>query len=470
MISGRGEIGLAESQRSLIEKLLVMGKPVIWIAFGNPYVLRLFPQIQSYICTFSYSDVSQVAAAKALAGEIPITGKMPVSIPQCSRIGDGLRVPPLDMTLKTATPAQLGLPGASFEETRKLLAGFVENKAFPGASLVVGYKGSIILDDEEGRLDYSSASPKVTADTIYDLASVSKAVGTTTAAMMLFESGRLLLNAPAHDYLPEFKGPDKDKVKVWNLLNHSAGFPSYLPLFKENKGYQQILKAICDIPLVYEPGTKVIYSDFGMILMGEIISRAAGLSLDRFLATHLFEPLGMKSTFYNPPRSVIGRVAPTENDPWRNRVVRAEVHDENAYVMGGVAGHAGLFSSAHDLAVFAQMMLNGGIYDHRRFLKPDTIRRFTAAQDIAESGRALGWGKPLQSNWTGRIFSASAFGHTGFTGTSIWIDPEKELFIVLLTNRVHPSRENLKIDEARQAICESVVNALTPPATGSPVP
>jgi len=461
VISGKGNVSLPAGQRGLIDKLLASGKPVIWIAFGNPYLLRLYPQIQTYLCTFSYSDVSQIAAAKALAGEIPITGKMPVSIPQHSRVGDGLQVPRLDMTLKPASSPQLGLPEGAFEETKKLLAGFVENKAFPGASLVVGYRGSIVLDDSEGRLDYSATSSKVTADTIYDLASVSKAVGTTMAAMMLAESGRLLLSAPVQDYLPEFKGSNKEEVRVLNLLTHSAGFPAFLPLYREAKGYQQVLKMICETALIYEPGTKTLYSDLGMILLGEILSRAAGQPLDRLLAGHLSDPLGMESTSYNPPRNLLERIAPTENDPWRKRVVRGEVHDENAYAMGGVAGHAGLFSSGHDLAVFAQMMLNGGIYDHRRYLNPDTIARFTAAQGNAENARALGWGKPSPSNWTGKVFSVSAYGHTGFTGTSVWIEPEKQLFIILLTNRVHPSRANLKIDEARQVICESVVRAVS---------
>ncbi len=461
VISGRGTIALPENQRTLIDQLIATGKPIIWLAFGNPYLLRLYPQVPTYICTFSYSDVSQIAAAKALAGEIPITGRMPVSIPGCSRLGDGLQLPALDMTLKSAQPTELGLPENAFAETKRLLAGFVEDKAFPGASLVVGYKDSIVLDDEEGRLDYSAKSRRVTADTIYDLASVSKAVGTTTAAMMLFQSGRLLLNAPVQDYLPEFKGPQKDKVRVLNLLNHSAGLPPFLQLYKEYKGYQQMLKAVCETPLVYEPGTKTEYSDLGMILLGEIISRAAGRPLNQFLAQHLFEPLAMKSTFYRPPKSLLARIAPTEKDPWRGRIVRGEVHDENAYAMGGVAGHAGLFSSAHDLALFAQMMLNGGIYDHRRYLNPDTIQRFTATQEGKEGARALGWGKPDPSKWTEKVFSPSAFGHTGFTGTLIWIDPQRHMFIILLTNRVYPSRENLKIDEARQVICESVVQAIT---------
>lgn len=464
VISGKGSLALPESQRNLIERLLATGKPIIWLAFGNPYVLRLFPQIQTYLCTFSYSDVSQIAAAKAVSGEIPITGKMPVSIPQFFRVGDGLQVPMLDMRLNEASPTRLGLPDNAFENTKELLSGFVKNKAFPGASLIIGYRGFTVFDDSEGRLDYSNASVKVTGDTIYDLASVSKAVGTTTAAMILVESGRLLLNARVQDYLPEFKGANKDQVLVKNLLNHSAGLPSDLPLYKEAKGYQQILKRVLETPLVYDPGSKTLYSDLGMILLGEIISRAAGQPLDRFLAEHLFIPLGMKSTFYNPPRKMLGRIAPTENDPWRHRIVRGSVHDENAYAMGGVAGHAGLFSSAHDLALFAQMMLNGGIYDHRRYLNPDTIEHFTAVQGTSEAVHALGWGKPTVANWTGETFSAAAYGHNGFTGTLLWIDPQKQLFVILLTNRVYPSRQNLKIDEARQSICESIVRSVSLPA------
>ncbi len=166
----------------------------------------------------------------------------------------------------------------------------------------------------------------------------------------------------------------------------------------------------------------------------------------------------MKSTLYRPPKEMLERIAPTENDPWRQRVVRGEVHDENAYAMGGVAGHAGLFSTSHDLAVFAQMLLNRGMYDHRRYFRPETLERFTSAPTAGSE--SLGWQKPSASSWIGRAFSPAAFGHTGFTGTSIWIDPQRQLFIVLLTNRVHPSRENTKINEARQKLTESILRAL----------
>jgi CubicO group peptidase (beta-lactamase class C family) len=386
---------------------------------------------------------------------------MPVTIPGLCKVGDGLTVPRLDMTLHHAAPETVGLPQDAFREAEGLLAKAVESKVFPGAALVVGYRGTVVLDAATGCLDYQPGSAKVTGDTIYDLASVSKATSTTSAAMMLAESGKLLLGACVQDYVPEFQGPNKEKVLVQHLLTHSSGLPSFLPLYKEVHGYDEMLVKVCAAPLEFEPGTKVQYSDLGMILLGEIIRRASGRPLDQFVVQNLFTPLGMKSTFYRPNKSFLDRIAPTEDDPWRKRIVRGEVHDENAFAMGGVAGHAGLFSTTHDLAVFAQMLLNGGIYDHRRYFSVETIHRFTALQS---GDRALGWGKPSESDWTGKVLSPQAYKHTGFTGTSIWIDPQKQLFVILLTNRVHPTRENTRIDEVNQAIVEAVARAILPPA------
>ena len=465
VISGKGNFALTDNQRWIIERLLTSGKPVIWVALGSPYLLRAFPQADACVCTFSYSDVSQLAAARAISGEIAFSGKMPVSVPGLCKAGDGVQVPRLDMTLRHAAPEALGLRQDAFREVEDQLAKAVESKAFPGAALIVGYRGSIVLDTAAGSLDYQPGSPKVTGDTIYDLASVSKATSTTPAAMMLAESGRLLLGARVQDYIPEFEGPNKEKVLVQHLLTHSSGLPAFLQLYKEAQGYDQMLARVCAAPLEFEPGARVQYSDLGMVLMGEIIRRASGHPLDQYVAQNLFTPLGMKSTFYRPDRSFLNRIAPTEDDPWRKRVVRGEVHDENAFAMGGVAGHAGLFSTTHDLAVLAQMLLNGGIYDHHRYLSAETIRRFTSRQS---DDRALGWGKPSDSDWTGKVLSSQAYKHTGFTGTSIWIDPQKQLFIVFLTNRVHPTREDTRIDQVNQAVVEAVVQAISPPPAEAP--
>jgi len=465
-ISGKGNFTLTDTQRFVIDQLLAAGKPVVWVALGSPYVVRAYPRVDACICAFSYSDVSQLAAARAISGETAISGKMPVSVPGLCKVGDGLALPRLDMTLHHAAPETVGLPQNAFREVEGLLAQAVESKAFPGAALIVGYRGAVVLDAAAGSLDYQPGSPKVTGDTIYDLASVSKAASTTSAAMMLAESGKLLLSARVQDYVPEFEGPNKEKVLVQHLLTHSSGLPSFVLLYKEAQGYDQVLAKVCAAPLEFEPGAKVQYSDLGMILLGEIIRRASGRPLDQFVAQNLFTPLGMKSTFYRPDRSFLKRIAPTENDPWRKRIVRGEVHDENAFAMGGVAGHAGLFSTTHDLAILAQMLLNGGIYDHRRYLSAETIRRFTTRQS---DDRALGWGKPSESDWTGKTLSSQAYKHTGFTGTSIWIDPQKQLFVILLTNRVHPTRENTQIDQVNQAIVEAVVRAISPPAAEAPL-
>ncbi len=460
VISAKGSVALPQSQDALLSRIIATSKPVILVSLGNPYILRAVPGVAAYLCTFSYADVSQISAAKALSGEIAVSGKMPVSIPGYSKVGDGLQLPRLDMTLRAKSPTDFGLPANAFDETTGYLESYVNEKAFPGAALIVGYQGAIVLDAAAGRLDYSETSATVTDETIYDLASLSKAVGTTSAAMILVQSGRLLLDAPVNVYLPEFKGPDKDKVRVRDLLTHTSGLPGFLQLYKEVRGYGAFLNRVFAVPLEYPPGTKSVYSDLGMMLMGEIVARASAQPLDRFLQQKLFEPLGMNSTFYNPPKSLLSRIAPTENDPWRKRVVRGEVHDENAFAMGGVAGHAGLFSCARDLAVFAQMMLNNGLYDHRRYFNPGIVQRFTESQEAAGAARALGWAKPSENNWTGSVFSPAAYGHTGFTGTSMWIDPGRKMFIILLSNRVHPTRENLKIDDARKVISESIVKAI----------
>jgi beta-N-acetylhexosaminidase len=461
VVSGRGSVGLPENVRGFVEALTRTGKPLVWITFGNPYVLRLFPNIGTYLCTFSYADVSYTAAAKALAGEIEISGKMPVSIPGHAKIGEGLTVQRLDRTLKPAAPAISGVSPEALRQVQEVLDSYVQSKAYPGAALVVGYRGFILFQTGAGSFDYQPKSQPVTTDTIYDLASLSKVVGTTSAAMMLVDSGKLILSAPVQDYLPEFEGPGKENVRVQDLLSHTSGLPAFEPLYLQTKGYDQMIKAVCAVPLQNEPGARMVYSDLGMILIGEIVSRAAGEPLDRFLAERLFGPLGMASTTYNPPRSLVLRIPPTEKDPWRKRVVRGKVHDENAYAMGGVSGHAGLFGSAHDLAVFAQLLLQRGWYDHRWYFQPDTLARFTAAGD--SHGRGLGWGKPAPTAWSGRVFSPAAFGHTGFTGTVVWVDPGKQLFIVLLSNRVHPTRENPRFfDEAVEAIVNAVVAALPP--------
>jgi CubicO group peptidase (beta-lactamase class C family) len=214
----------------------------------------------------------------------------------------------------------------------------------------------------------------------------------------------------------------------------------------------------------------MVYSDLGAIILGQIVERVSGEPLDAYLTRHVFKPLGMASTQYRPGADLLPRIAPTEYDPWRQRHLRGEVHDENAFSLGGISGHAGLFSTGHDVARLTRMYLNSGILDGVRIVQPETIRRFTTVQDSAFSHRAMGWETPNGANSAGRLMKRPAFGHTGFTGTSIWIDPTRDLFVVLLTNRVNPTRQNLRIGAVRTALADAVVRIMDRDAASSPSP
>ncbi|MGH9657735.1 MAG: serine hydrolase domain-containing protein [Bryobacteraceae bacterium] len=320
-----------------------------------------------------------------------------------------------------------------------------------------------------GRLTYEDDAVSVAADTIYDLASLTKVVGTTAAAMILAERDALALDRPAAFHLPDFVEPydtaadplwaARGEVTVRRLLAHTSGLPAYEKFFLRARAKSHVLEEALALPLDEAPGRKTVYSDVGFILLGAIIEQTAGQTLDAFCEKELFAPLGMKDTRFNPPRELWDRIAPTEQDnEFRKRLIHGEVHDENAWVMGGVAGHAGLFGTAGDLAVFCRMLLAGGAVNETRILKRQTIAEFTRAWPTAEGpGRGLGWDKPSEPPSCGRHFSASSYGHLGFTGASLWIDPEQDLFVVLLTNRIHPTRMNEAIRRVRPAVHDAVV-------------
>jgi CubicO group peptidase (beta-lactamase class C family) len=291
------------------------------------------------------------------------------------------------------------------------------------------------------------------------MASLTKVVATTTAAMLLEEDGRLDIERTVASYLPEFDAPDKAPITVRMLLLHTSGMKQYQFLYKEVKGREQYLQRINAKPLIHAPGEKSDYTDWNMIVLQAVVERIAGKPLDSLLAERVYGPLGMRDTGFNPPASLKPRIAPTEVMPFRGGQVWGEVHDENAWAMGGVSGHAGLFASARDLAVFTQMLMNGGEYGGVRILRPETVARWTARQR-RDASRALGWDTPAPGSSAGRFFSPRSFGHTGFTGTSIWADPEKQLFVVLLTNRVDPTRDNQKIGPLRRAIADAVQSAV----------
>jgi CubicO group peptidase (beta-lactamase class C family) len=344
-----------------------------------------------------------------------------------------------------------------FSEVDRLLDSYQERGAFPGGVLAVGDRSGLIHLHPFGHLSYAPDARPVEAGTLYDLASLTKVVATTTMAMILVDEKRLDLDRPIHDFLPAFQGPGKEVVTVRHLLTHSSGLDATAPLFREVRGKAAYVEHIAAMDLIYPPGSKSVYSDLGIILLGEILEKTAGQPLDIFIQQRILKPLGMKHTGFRPPPHLRPRIAPTENDPWRGRMAQGEVHDENAFAMGGMAPHAGLFSTAGDLARFARMLLNGG----GGIVSRQTLELFTRRAGVPGSDRALGWDtKSIEGSSAGTLFSPDSFGHTGFTGTSIWIDPERQLFVILLTNRVHPTRENNLIREVRPAVADAVVRAL----------
>jgi CubicO group peptidase (beta-lactamase class C family) len=316
-----------------------------------------------------------------------------------------------------------------------------------------------------GRLTYDPESPVVTSATLYDLASLTKVVATTPAAMVLVDEGRLSLDAPVSSYLPAFGGGSKDVVTIRHLLSHSAGLPAWAPFHREVRGKDAVASRATSIELEYEPGTRSQYGDLAMIVLGAIIESVSAEPLEVFVERQVLEPLGMEGTLFRPSPERKGEIAPTEEDRWRGRLLWGEVHDENAYVMGGVAGHAGLFGAAGDLARFAQAMLNEGLVGSTRWVTSRTIQEFTKRAGVAGSSRGLGWDTPGTDPFLGGGWSQSSYGHTGLTGTLLWIDPEKDLFIVLLTNRVYPSRDNEAFSDVRREVCERLLSAV---AGGNP--
>jgi serine-type D-Ala-D-Ala carboxypeptidase len=342
------------------------------------------------------------------------------------------------------------------------------DSAFPGAYAVVGSRSGILAKVSVGHLDWHP-SPAPDEDTIWDLASLTKVVGMTTAVMQLWERGKLELDAWLGRYLSGFGGPHKEKVTLRRLLSHSAGLPAWRPLHLEATSAAAALQLVYAAPLDTVPGSRVLYSDLGAILVGEVIRQVSGEALSEYLTRQVFRPLGMNSTMFRPDTSLLPRIAPTEFDPWRGRHLRGEVHDENAHFLGGVAAHAGLFSTARDLTMFAQMLLSGGSYRGRRIVDRNTIATFTSPQDPALGSRALGWELADGRNSAGQRLSARAFGHTGFTGTSLWIDPARDLFVLLLTNRVNPSRENRRITLVRAALCDAVASAIDASYASAPL-
>ena len=353
-----------------------------------------------------------------------------------------------------------------FASAFAVLEDAISARAFPAAAIAVIDRDRLVALKSFGNFVYESDSPQVTASTLFDVASLTKPVATTTMAMILYERGLLELEAPLVGVVPEFMAdacgepdPRRRDVTFHMLLAHSSGLPAYEKLFLKAHTREDLLRAAFTTSLSTDPGTHAEYSDIGFIVLGAALERLAGESLDVFCKREIFGLLGTSHTTFYPPRAARDKIPPTADDrTFRKRIIQGEVQDENAFVLGGIAPHAGLFSTAEDLARFAHALLNGG----RPILRPETVALFTRSESTPPgTSRTLGWDTPSgASSQAGKYFGPRSFGHLGYTGTSLWIDPDRQLSITLLTNRTWPDCANLAIKQVRPEFHDAIVEAI----------
>jgi CubicO group peptidase (beta-lactamase class C family)/beta-glucosidase-like glycosyl hydrolase len=429
---------------------------IVWIDFF-PAVDAPAPSATSVVLARGTGDTAQRAAAAALADS-----------------GAGRRVPagtvwPPARMLRVTTPDSVGMRVDSLARIDSVIRIAIRDTVFTAAAVAIGRRGRLVKLQGYGRTSGVPVDPRTT---LFDIASLSKVVGTTAAVMALVDDRKLEIGAPVRRYVPGFRGEGRGDITVRHLLTHTSGLPAGDWLYGSASSPEQALRQVMRRDLVTPPGERMVYSDFGMIMMAEAVRRVAEEPMDRFLARRIFGPLGMQNTFYLPPPELQRRAVPTAM-PGRERPYEVDgvVHDGNAYRLGGVAGHAGLFSTAWDLSVYAQTLLNGGAYGTRRIWNGGTVASFIRRQPNAAT-RALGWDTPAARSSSGSYLSEQSFGHTGFTGTSIWIDPTKDLFVIVLTNRTYPGGGQGEILRVRGRVADLAAKAITDqpirPRPGSP--
>jgi beta-N-acetylhexosaminidase len=451
--AGKGTVSLDAPAAAMLREL-ALTRPVVLVSLGNPYLLQQAPEVGSYLIGWGADVASQRAVARALLGRAPITGRIPIAIPPLhergagqdrpARLGDGG-----DMGVAGADAATVAAIDAAIEEA-------IDRRITPGAVVAIGRRSGLLHLRGYGATDYAPGAPPATGSTLYDIASLTKVVGTTTAVMRLVDQGRMGLDDPLHRHLDAWPGGGwRDDVTIRRLLSHSSGLVPFVRFWHPSGGSLQgrdaVISAIAALPAAYPPGSRMTYSDLGFILLAAAVEQVTGEPLDVALQP-VWVDLGMSDTGFLPlRRAPLERIAPTEIDTvLRHGHVHGVVHDENAYIMGGVAGHAGIFSSAVDLARFARHLMRAMDGEGPLSVGPATVERFTV-RDPA-TGRTLGWEAAPGSGRIAEALSHRAFGHTGFTGTSLWIDPDRDLFVVLLTNRVNPTREGSGIQALRRQL------------------
>jgi len=471
----RGTVALNENQTVFIYNLLENTKNVIMVSYGNPYIIRDFPNISTYLCAWENQFDLQIAGARVILGLNDVNGKLPINIPNFAKRDAGIKLDkspkylqkiPDDNSekLQTVMPYEVG---AEIDSIVVMLNNAVADSAFPGGVLVAVKDGKIFLHEAFGYHTYAKEKQNGRGN-IFDLASLTKVISTTSAIMKLFDESKIAIDDPIGKYIPEFiedKLEDLENrqlVTIKHLLTHTSGLPPFKLYNKIEGDFKTRMDSIYRTKLESKPGEKMVYSDIGFMLLGGIVKIVSEKSLDQYLKDEILIPLGMTDTYYNPSEKKLKRMIPTEFCEIEEGYIHGHVHDENAYSFGGVAGHAGLFSTADDLAIFSQMLLNGGKYESERIFSLGTVDLFTKLDSANGEGRCLGWDSPNDASSGGVYLSDRSFGHTGFTGTSLWIDPENNIFVILLTNAVHPHREwkDPKYYDWRQRIHSAVYESL----------
>ena len=464
-----------KSINQIIRELKELRVPLIIFLFGSPYHIKnLTPDhgFDAIFLSYSYVQASQEAAFRALCNFISIQGKLPIQLEK--PFHKSIQLPERGYKLEPISSQ------SNWRIVDKILESAIENKYFPGGVVLAAKGGEILFKKAYGRFDYKGKSSVVESDTTYDLASLTKVLAATPAAMRLIESGILTLEQKLSDFYPQLENGAKGKITIADLLLHQSGLPAWKPFYEEFQpencspgNIPIIVERILDTSLEYETSYKTVYSDLGFIILLNIIEKTTAVPFDMFCREQIFQPMGLNSLQFNPDEKYRDRIPPTGKDTWRGSIIQGEVNDNNCFVMGGVSTHAGLFGAAQDVAAIGQLFIQKGIYDkkiHFRHRLIDTfsrpinpkILRHDARGVMAPvaTNRALGWDKPGVNSSSGQFFSKHAIGHLGFTGCSLWVDLKQEIIIVFLCNRVHPDPKQNKMDKFRPQLHDAIMRKL----------
>lgn len=456
--TNKGKSTLNPTHLQLIKNIANYNLPFIVISYGSPY-LNDYSFIDTYICSYGYGSVSQTAVGHAIFGRRNINGKLPIDLNSIHKRGEGINIDRASSIFEYNNTFD-------FSSSWKIINKAINDEVFPGAQILVIKDSKILAEKFFGYHTYDTNSVKINSNTIYDIASLTKVIATTPVIMKLIKKKYLHLDHEIYQFYPEFRGKFKDKVTIRHLLTHSSGFKPFEEYFLNDRinKYDDILSDIIQKQtLLFEPGSQFKYSDLGMILLMDIAEKITGRKFSELVQSWVLKPIDMKNTYYNPSKELFSKIPPTEFDSlYRNQLVKGFVHDENAYLMGGVSGHAGIFSNIYDLAKYSQTMINLGIYNGSRVFSKYSIRKMVTKQNLPfGSDYALGWDTPsFKGSSAGDYFSNGSYGHLGFTGTSMWIDPNNKITIILLTNRTYPTRDKKGMYKLRRDFHNEIMKSI----------